>query len=197
MILLVATTTVSVAGPIYVLENAVCTGGNQIRVGPGDGDLELACNPVVDALLRMRFDYVPGSAFDYSRPQDGPAVPAARLSIDDGRFSFTEDFTDTWPLCEPCQLEGSMPIKFGRADLIVGWWYPWFLHTTADGQWMFGVEFGGDGTEDCAEQRCLPHYFSWGTYDGWRAVPVDQPGTFGLLALGLLGLFPSRRPTAG
>ena len=192
-ILLIAPATASLAGPIYALENAVCAGGNQLYVDVGEGHLELACNPVLQSMLRMRFDYLPGSAFDYSQDRDGAVVRVRRLQVVEGHFGFAEDFSDTWPDCWPCRLEGSMPVVSGRTDFFMNWWEGWFLRTTADGQWLFGVEFGGDGTEDCADRRCLPHYYSWGTYDGWRAISVDQPATvsmlgLGILALGMLGL---------
>jgi hypothetical protein len=70
-VLLVAPATASFAGPVYALENAVCTGGNQVYVDVGEGHLELACAAILQSMVRMRFDYAPGSAFDCSRPRDG------------------------------------------------------------------------------------------------------------------------------
>jgi hypothetical protein len=162
----------------------------------GEGHLEVACNPVVAAALRMSLDYFPGSAFGYRSEREGSLVPVARLQVDDGRFGLAEDFADIWPDCWPCRLQGSMPVASGRSEFFVNWWEGGFLRTTVVGQWTFGVEYGGDGTEDRADRSCLPHYYSWGTCDARRAVEADQPGTLALRAISLLGIIPTRRPAA-
>lgn len=192
----------AMAGHTYRMVSGECTDSNRGEVfypndidggvfGPGP----TLCADQVSAEITLRDGYVPGTRFD-NFDQPGAPLDVENFSFTDGARSASTNFPPG--IGQGGQVGGVLPASLERTDLEVLWHEGWFFRAKADGSWMFGVEFGGgDGVcglgsiegPNPTGVNCTPtgtHYFSVGSYQGWRAVP--EPPTAAVLALALAGM---------